>query len=67
MQLSVGKKLMRRVMFKRSLSVGLSDKHNDEKDFLYSNPEKWNWRLMNKQCILFWRTLLVSEFLFVGV
>lgn len=38
-------------MFKRWLSVGLSDKHNVENDFLYSNSKKWNWRLMNKQYI----------------
>lgn len=49
MQLFVGKQLIRRVMFKRPLSVGLSDKHNVGNDFLCSNPEKWNGRLMNKQ------------------
>lgn len=51
MQLFVGKQLIRRVIFKRPFSVGLSDKHKVESDFLYGNPEKWNWRLMKKQHI----------------
>lgn len=38
-QLFVGKQFIR-VMFKRLLSVGLSDKHSVENDFLYSKPEK---------------------------